>query len=577
MQWNSAGSGLMREDLGIPVFALSDESDVFKVLHKCFFKFNLREKNETAREYPLCAAELNTKMYAAIDTETCLRRSRHFSFLGKNELCDPMGDKNNHVTMLNIPQNETRADDSVIVVGARLDSASLFTLEYQASDTSVTGFVSLLAAMEALWKVKDKIRKTKNAKDIMFAFFHGEAYDYIGSSSMVYSMTQGTFPQDLDHGLHLHKIQLQHIHQLVELNQVGYRDNEGSLWLHTDPNNRKTKLAQIQKMIDGLQDATQGLNVTLQEADATLPLPPASSQRFLMEQSDIPVVVVTDHQTQFTNKFYNSRLDLPELINATDYSPDLSKADKYDHVTKQAELIAELSTALARYLYQASTGAAPDATTEQTLTANSSTVTHMLYCFLVSPNCELFKETVSPVNAESLKTTVLPYPFYVGVYSSQQTRELSTLVYSLMARFTGDKVDLSESDCKENENDKRYSYLYVQGTLKGKGQEREGWCLKSLVHKSDALSPAFIIDGYDWKSGKYSTWTESRWGGESDSIRVRLFLVPSKQLQVSILVFGIVVLVLSLLIVYWCSIHATHIFTNRLTGSGTQSTYSPMF
>ena len=54
-----------------------------------------------------------------------------------------------------------------------MDSTALFTLEYRSSDTCVSGFVTLLAAMEALWRVKNMIRNTAGAKDIMFAFFHG--------------------------------------------------------------------------------------------------------------------------------------------------------------------------------------------------------------------------------------------------------------------------------------------------------------------------------------------------------------------------------------------------------------------
>ena len=54
-----------------------------------------------------------------------------------------------------------------------MDTSAMFTLEYRSSDSSVAGIVGLLAAMEALWKTKDTIKKTKNAKDVMFAFFQG--------------------------------------------------------------------------------------------------------------------------------------------------------------------------------------------------------------------------------------------------------------------------------------------------------------------------------------------------------------------------------------------------------------------
>ena len=40
----------------------------------------------------------------------------------------------------------------------------------------------------------------------------------------------------------------------------------------------------------------------------------------------------------------------------------------------------------------------------------------------------------------------------------------------------------------------------------------------------------FCAVAYDWSSGRYSTWTESRWAG--DAINVRYFLVPPTSLEV---------------------------------------------
>ena len=40
----------------------------------------------------------------------------------------------------------------------------------------------------------------------------------------------------------------------------------------------------------------------------------------------------------------------------------------------------------------------------------------------------------------------------------------------------------------------------------------------------------FVLD-YDWKSGEYSTWTESVW--QNDAMNIRMFLVPSKKFEVS--------------------------------------------
>jgi len=50
----------------------------------------------------------------------------------------------------------------------------------------------------------------------MFILFNGEAYDYIGSSRVVYDMLDGNFPNDLI------KLNQSHIGLFVELSQIHY-------------------------------------------------------------------------------------------------------------------------------------------------------------------------------------------------------------------------------------------------------------------------------------------------------------------------------------------------------------------
>lgn len=44
----------------------------------CYNKFN-HPVNGSARDWPLCAAQLKSFMLAAVDTPTCLRRSERFN------------------------------------------------------------------------------------------------------------------------------------------------------------------------------------------------------------------------------------------------------------------------------------------------------------------------------------------------------------------------------------------------------------------------------------------------------------------------------------------------------------------
>ncbi|CAG5127278.1 unnamed protein product, partial [Candidula unifasciata] len=168
--WNRSGTSARFHDLNMPVFELSEQEDVDAVLHKCFYAFNAKSTS-----YPACAAELVTRMDAAVDAVTCIRRS-HRTQIGLMEpqtFCDPLGDSNVVATMKAVPANETRYHRSVVMAVTRLDATSIFQNTENAADTAVTGIVTLLATAEALWKARDVIKNNSMAKDIMFVFFQG--------------------------------------------------------------------------------------------------------------------------------------------------------------------------------------------------------------------------------------------------------------------------------------------------------------------------------------------------------------------------------------------------------------------
>ena len=54
-------------------------------------------------------------------------------------------------------------------------------------------------------------------------------------------------------------------------------------------------------MIDDLQYPIVGAGVTVEKAGADIPLPPASSQRFLKGRIDLPVIVLADHEKDYNN------------------------------------------------------------------------------------------------------------------------------------------------------------------------------------------------------------------------------------------------------------------------------------
>uniref|UniRef100_A0A4W4GC36 Nicastrin n=1 Tax=Electrophorus electricus TaxID=8005 RepID=A0A4W4GC36_ELEEL len=101
-----------------------------------------------------------------------------------------------------------------------------------------------------------------------------------------------------------------------------------------------------------------------------------------------------------------------------------------------------------------------------------------------------------------------------------------------------------------------YSYHWVSGPPSANSTEGDPYCVRTSVRLAKALSPAFELPEYG--SREYSTWTESRW----KTIRARIFLVASPQLEMLTLGVGVTVLLVSLVLTYFISSKAELLFSS---------------
>ncbi|NWI89355.1 NICA protein, partial [Pitta sordida] len=373
-------------------------------------------------------------------------------------------------------------------------------------------------------------------RNVMFTFFQGETFDYIGSSRMVYDMEQDKFP-----------LRLENIHSFLELNQVALR-NDSVLWMHTDPVSRMNKSMeeQVKILLDVLSLSGAGSNVTLREPGFSQPLPPSSFQRFLRARH-IPGVVLTDHRTSFQNRkdqglgksLGKGQEGVQGFVKGWDPSLPLPQA------------LAEVATVVARALY----GLAGGTNGTSAIQADPKTVTRMLYGFLIKMNNSWFQSIIKP----DLKGILGDVPqHYVAVSSPVNT---TYLVQFVLANLTGALVNLSKEECQNPEKSPHtdmelYDYSWVQGSLSPNSSSRVARCVRSGVRLSKALSPAFELR--HWGSTEYSTWTESRW----KDIRARIFLVASRELEILTLVLGIAVLAVSLVTTYVINAKAHVLFSS---------------
>uniref|UniRef100_A0A8C9ZYX2 Nicastrin n=1 Tax=Sander lucioperca TaxID=283035 RepID=A0A8C9ZYX2_SANLU len=510
--WNPLGSGLSYEQFDFPIFSLKDDNDT-QVIRQCYMDHN-RAVNGSTPQYPLCAMQLYSHMSAVTDTATCMRRNDINFSISPEMVCDPLGDYN--VWASTRPINNTAKGhkmwESVVIAAARLDSRSFFFEVAPGAESGVSGFVTLLAAAHAL---RNATQEAPPNRTILYTFFQGETFDYIGSSRMVYDMQNNNFAVDLDN-----------VHSVLEIGQVGLRA-DSRLWLHSDPVSRKNDSVNVRKLIESLQTAAKGLNVSVNEPGFSQPLPPSSFQRFLRARP-IPGVVIEDHQSAFTNRFYESMYDNAEYLNIS-YPPNLTPEEQLVFVTDTAKALTEVATVVARALYIQAGGAESQSDSLFNMFSVPQ-VTRMLYGFLIRSNNSWFQQRIPPDFMSHL--TDRPTNFYVGV--AQQRSELTHLVQYLLANLTGSTANISQDNCqnqREDEKDKEskhmYSYVWVQGAAPPNSTKREGFCVRSTVRLSKALSPAF--DLRDYTSKNYSTWTESRW----KSIKGRIFLVASHDLEVN--------------------------------------------
>ncbi|XP_016391347.1 nicastrin-like, partial [Sinocyclocheilus rhinocerous] len=348
---------------------------------------------------------------------------------------------------------------------------------------------------------------------------------------------------------------------------VGLRSGR-SLWMHSDPVSRKNESvnAEVLDLMNKMQSAAAGLNVSLGHPLFTQPLPPSSLQRFLRARP-IPGLVLADHQTLFNNRYYESMYDDVENLNVT-YPPDLSPDEQLVYETDAAKSLAEVATLVARSLYLQAGG---EDKSLSNITADPKIVSHMTNththtrAHTLTHNMHWFRSLLPPEVTKKGDNSILssgPPQFYIGLGPRIHgpVHSVTRFVQYILANLTGTVTNLTESQCQNpseinTENKDLFSYFWVSGpaSLNSTG---EPFCVRASVRLSKAVSPAFEL--LEYGSPNYSTWTESRW----KSIRARIFLVASRELEMLTLGVGVAVLLLSLLVTYFISSKAELLFSS---------------
>ena len=118
----------------------------------------------------------------------------------------------------------------------------------------------------------------KDDKNVMFTFFNGEAFDYIGSSKMMYDMQNNKFPKEIitnDEGqVQWPLIDIESIRAHIEVGQLFNHDNLNDIFAHVDSKADNEDLINLVTS----KASESGLDVKLSNSEK---LPPASIQTTL--------------------------------------------------------------------------------------------------------------------------------------------------------------------------------------------------------------------------------------------------------------------------------------------------------
>ncbi|CAO1428972.1 unnamed protein product [Diamesa tonsa] len=537
--WNPFGTNLMYEDFEIPIMFLSSQNESKKVID-CFKKFNTNLEKQA--ESSLCSIEIVTFMSAAGNSEICRRRSQSTHTLSQTRYCDPLQGKNIYATVfprqIINPDNRTvNETEKFIMVSARLDTTSMF-------DGVGLGAVDSLASAATLISIGHYLRKILSDTDfnsqnlnVLFVLFNGESYDYIGSQRFVFDLkNENDFPALSSY---TNPINFESIVLMID---IGPLDSFNDLHFY-----QLNDFELGKNFASYVQPYSTKFNISLTSLN-TDNMPPTSAQSFLRESMSFPVLVVATRKP--TNQFYHSIYDDVKNLNYTyfntskdfDQLDDLSSNDGSIPSSSVQVKIRNISTVLAMGIYEMITGGKYT----KNLAASSVMIDELLHCYLESTNCPLFKATMKE---ESFHGNNYPPQRYISVQSSF-TLEATGWAYRVFGFVLSEKV---ANYTKEN--------CTVMPMYWMPGSKTEGECRRTTQNLSYAISPAFTIDGYDFKSNRYSLWTESTW----NALSARIFLHPSATHESLTLSIGFVVMIISFVIVYLVNTKTDVLFASKLT------------
>lgn len=441
--------------------------------------------------------EFRFHMFANTNSIKCLREN----------VCQPLGGYS--VWSAFGAPNKT---NSLVLAMAGFDATSFFHEDAVGAETSVSGTVALIAAAHALANAPPQVVNISSLPhQLVFAFFTGENYGYVGSRKFLAEIQNFTclaFPDNdpskpscsmpYKPSLRFQQLNVSRIRRALELKQVAM-GLSSTVYTHFERNNSAS--AAFASEIASLGWPTPTLDAAVpavQNASADTPgIPPSSMQTFVGALPATPAVVLTDHAGAYVNKFFNGDSDNLAYLSAAPSSA--SRANR---------LVCQAATIAARALFVAA--ATPDNSANATVNGtvvpggaaafNASAV--MARAALINADCSVVDQLMRSFLGSSHYTSVYTprYHSTIGGFP----RIIYNWMFNASAAVAGaSNTSSSSSGSSSSSSAAPVSYTYFHDAV-DPGLELDYTTFRYRVVGGDAAAAA-------WPS---LLWAESNWSND---------------------------------------------------------------
>ncbi|KAF7639364.1 Ncstrn_small domain-containing protein [Meloidogyne graminicola] len=523
--WNSQGAidpfGLRFKNFEKPIFYIENQTQIDILTKKCSIPYNKQIKDESLR----CIGRMVLFMFAAGNSKLCLERQEKSSGLGEQiMLCDNLEDNNIFALLPPLSQKQKDLKPNIFVLAARLDSFSSIYNSHGGDFSTISSIIPLLLVADSIGKnIELFLTKTqKTFRQLLFTFFHGESLGYIGSSRWVWDMNKKQFPHSFNNlfNENIRQIGIDSIGFFMELQQIG---TNKQFFLHADREaylGNKSMVNNLIKLIDSSVNFINPLNITYGS------VPPSSYHSLLKNDKNIPGLILSSFgEGKYNFNYLNSLFDI-EIRNNT------KMFNEYVNKIKNAAKIV-LNTTL-NYLFL------NDVKLVKKFKIDENYAKILSECFFLksSWDCPLFLLLTNSTNDQNIKYWLRTTANDLSIGTGFPGSGIRKIVHSILVNSLGQKGPESEQQCSEqNKEQNLFTYIWQNNPL-----TNNGTCYKTSIYLGKAKSPAFEIENYNFSSGQYSTWVESRWDSHA---RLEIFLTADYRLELYALLLAILVILLS--------------------------------